>query len=94
MPPSVLTYSYNSKFVYVTPGDTYEVRFCLSPNSAHLLTTLSLASYRLCPRGISGAQKCRSRPDMLRGSRGYQQSGRTKDGADRPYGVVSRGGHP
>ena len=39
MPPSILTYSYNSKLVYVTPAETYEVRFCSSPNSAHLLTT-------------------------------------------------------
>jgi hypothetical protein len=29
-PPSILTYCFNSKLVYVTPGETYEVRFCLS----------------------------------------------------------------
>lgn len=58
------------------------------------LPPLSLASHRICSRGISGAQRCRSQPDMLRGSRGSQQSVRTKDGADRPNGVVSRGGHP
>lgn len=95
VPPSILTYSYNSKLVYVTPGDTYEVRFCLSLlNCALLLTLLSLASHRFCPRCISRSQRRRSQPDMLRGSRGAQQSVRTKDGADRPNGVGYRGGHP
>jgi len=30
IPPNILTYSYNSRLVYVTPGETYEVRFHLS----------------------------------------------------------------
>jgi hypothetical protein len=73
--PSILTYCYNSKLVYVTPGETYEVRSRLSPNSVHFAYhLLSPASHRLCPRGISGAQRRRSQPDMLRGSRGSQQS--------------------
>lgn len=37
IPPSILTYCYDSKLVYVTPGESYEVRFRLSLNSAHFL---------------------------------------------------------
>ena len=29
VPPTILTYTYNSKLVYVTPGETYEVRLRL-----------------------------------------------------------------
>ena len=52
-PPTVITYSFNSKLVYVTPGETYEARFCLS----HRLTVASFCSPPRFQQAIDFAQE-------------------------------------
>ncbi len=41
VPPDILTYSYASRMVYVTPGETYDVRpSCLPPSETFWLMDL------------------------------------------------------
>lgn len=79
--PDILTYSYASRMVYVTPGDTYDVRPALPLIETFFFADGSplIARHRYRQGVLPRTQERRARPDQLGGPRPAQEPANSQD---------------
>lgn len=79
--PDILTYSYASRMVYVTPGESYDVRFPLArPLSERFFLILHPPARHRYRQGVlHRTQGCRTRANKLGSTRRAQEPADTQN---------------